>query len=63
MSFRLDEVPQEVKEVWYIQIASELSKTGIGSKVWNECQRVINKYPEWFDDNSKCELPKSKELK
>ena len=57
MSFKIEDVPKEVLHVWGIQIACELSKVGVGSKLWNECQDVINKYPEWFPPDPKTELP------
>ena len=57
MAFKLEDVPQEVQNVWAIQIASEMSKTGVSSKVWEDCQRVISAYPEWFPTDPNTELP------
>lgn len=47
-TFRIEDVPTEVQKVWVLQHFCEMYKTGVGSKLWNECQDTINKYPEWF---------------
>ena len=57
MAFTLDEVPKEVMKVWNIQMACSISKTGVGGELWNECQRIINNYPEWFPADPNAELP------
>ncbi|HRP33527.1 MAG TPA: hypothetical protein PKV73_16640 [Agriterribacter sp.] len=46
--FRLEDVPMDVQKVWVIQHYCETYKTGVGSELYNECQRIINAYPEWF---------------
>lgn len=56
MAFTVDEIPKDVQWVWNIQIACEMTKTGIGSETWNKCQRIINQYPEWFPENKKQEI-------
>jgi len=59
MAFKVNEVPEEVVYVWRIQMVCEMTKRGIGSEKWKKCQRIINKYPEWFPADPKEELPVS----
>lgn len=61
MSFQIHQVPEEVQNVWNIQMAGEIAKTGVGVKIWEDCQRIINKYPEWFPADPKEELPVSEQ--
>lgn len=51
--FKVDDVPEEVREVWIIQRACEMNPKNICIKTetWKRLQRVINNYPEWFPEN------------
>lgn len=44
ISYKLEDVPPEVLEVWAI----EMSGQPVGKTMWDKCQEVIKKYPEWF---------------
>lgn len=59
MAFLLKDVPEEVKHVWEIQAAYELSKSPVGTGIWNKLKSVIDRYPEWFPDDPNEELPVS----
>lgn len=41
---KLENIPNEVAWVWAIQ----MSKSPVGMETYNKAQEVIDKYPEWF---------------
>ena len=54
MAFILSEVPSDVAFVWSLQIA----KVPLGVEMYEECQKIKEKYPEWFSDDPHEELPR-----
>lgn len=44
--FTVNDIPKEVLEVWYIEMAC--AKTGVGRELYEKCKAVAEKYPEWF---------------
>jgi len=49
-SFRIEDVPPEVQKVWAVQAFFKNTGIGVGADLYNECQRTINNYPEWFPE-------------
>jgi len=41
---RIDDIPTEVFQVWIIQHSNQ----PIGSKLYEQCQEIIKKYPQIF---------------
>jgi hypothetical protein len=48
--FKIKDVPPEVQKVWAVQAFFKNTGIGVGADLYNECQRTINNYPEWFPE-------------
>lgn len=46
MSFKLEDIPQEVQMVWML----EYSGMPVGSEMYNRCKAIAEQYPQYFDE-------------